>query len=119
MKAAVLGSRTIVSYPTVERILKDYANLDSIATSYASGVDGNAVKYAYQHLRQPPHVFELAYSPERNRDIIDSADMLIAIWDSESIGTKESIDYAVSKKKPVHVWSVTETSVGLKIFYEH
>jgi hypothetical protein len=40
--------------------------------------------------------------------------MLIAIWDSESIGTKESIDYAVSKKKPVHVWAVTETSVGLK-----
>lgn len=114
MKAAVLGSRTIVSYPTVEHILKDYSHLDAITTSHASGVDGNAAKYAYKNLRQPPHVFDSDYSPERNHSIIDSADMLIAIWDSESSDTKEAIDYAVSKKKPVHVWAVTETTVGLQ-----
>lgn len=113
MKAAVIGSRTIVSYPTIERILKDYSHLDAITTSHASGVDGNAVMYAHRNLRQPPQVFACDYSPERNHSIIDSADMLIAIWDSESAGTKESIDYAVSKNKPVHVWAVTETTVGL------
>ena len=113
MKAAVIGSRTIVSYPTIERILKDYSNLDEIVTSHASGVDGNAVMYAYKNLRRPPQVFAEHYSPERNHSIIDSADMLIAICDGDSDGTKESIDYAVSKKKLVHVWDVTETSVGL------
>jgi hypothetical protein len=34
MKAAVIGSRTIVSYPTIERILKDYSHLDEISTSH-------------------------------------------------------------------------------------
>lgn len=114
MKAAVLGSRTIVSYPTIERILKDYNQLDAISTSHSSGVDGNAVMYAYKNLRRPPQVFAEHYSPERNHAIIDSADMLIAIWDSESVGTRESIEYATSKKKPVHVWSVSETTVTLQ-----
>jgi len=114
MKAAVLGSRTIVSYPTIERILKDYNQLDEISTSHSSGVDGNAVMYAYRNLRQPPQVFAEHYSPERNHAIIDSADMLIAICDSVSDSTSESIEYAKSKKKPVHVWSVTETSVTLE-----
>jgi hypothetical protein len=30
MKAAVIGSRTIVSYPTIERILKDYSQLGQL-----------------------------------------------------------------------------------------
>ena len=37
-----------------------------------------------------------------NMNIVDSSDVLLAIWDKKSRGTKSTIEYAQIKKKPIH-----------------
>ena len=40
----------------------------------------------------------------RNRDIIYSADMVLAFWDGSSKGTKHSIDLAIKAGKPLNIY---------------
>ena len=45
----------------------------------------------------------------RNREIVDSADFVVAIWDGKSKGTKISIDHAKKINKPVFVWLINDS----------
>jgi hypothetical protein len=57
----------------------------------------------------------------RDREIIDYADALIALWDGESKGVKSVMDYAVTTSKPVLLflcspddkgsWSITGSEI--------
>lgn len=56
------------------------------------------------HIVCPGH-----YAPwkmqERNKAMVDNADLVLALWNGSSGGTKNCIDYAESKKKPVlNLW---------------
>lgn len=44
----------------------------------------------------------------RNREIVDTADFVVAIWDGKSKGTKISINHAKKVNKPVFVWLVDD-----------
>lgn len=39
----------------------------------------------------------------RNKDIIDNSDIVVAFWDGESRGTKNSINQAKKADKPCHI----------------
>jgi len=43
----------------------------------------------------------------RNQQIIEKADLVLAFWNSESKGTKHSIDLAIKHNKPIYIYEYT------------
>jgi len=124
MKIAISGSRTIDEKRFV---------IDSIAKSPfgwksntflvgdSSGVDEIFLEYASD--RADIVVYEADWNnfgnsagPIRNRLMIDDADALIAIWDGESKGTKDTIDKALRKPIETHVYLVDPETKSLMDF---
>ena len=107
MKVAVIGSRSL--NVDIEKYMPKSARL--IITGGARGIDSLAERYADLHGipkkvlvpdyskygRSAPHV--------RNRAVVEEADMVIAIWDGVSRGTKYTINYAMKRNKPVAVYT--------------
>lgn len=109
MKIAVIGSRSITNVDIGKYIPSDITQL---ITGGARGVDTLAEKYADGH-----KILKLIIKPDygkigkfaaliRNRQIVDSADIAIAIWDGFSRGTKYTVDYAKRISKPVLVYII-------------
>ena len=111
MIVGITGSRTITDKKRIEEILTtlldDLSNIPSaFITGGAHGVDRISTAILKQMgwdviTIQPLHrVVNMNYSPKlylgRNRQIVDNSDLLIAIWDGKSRGTKYTIDYAKS-----------------------
>lgn len=105
MKIAVVGSRglsiDIASYIPPEAT--------EIVSGGAIGIDTQAERYADQN-RISKHIIRPQYGKYgreapliRNKLIVDEADLVIAIWDGISNGTKYTIEYAKSKGKPITV----------------
>lgn len=113
MKVAVVGSRTITDYSVVREILSNYT-ITQIVSGGAKGIDSLAEQFsATVMLPNAPKVFLpdwLAHGKGagfiRNKEIVNYADTVIAIWDGVSKGTKHSIDYARKQGKIVDVWVV-------------
>lgn len=119
MRIAIVGSRGIDDKDymgTIDHIIAPYLDHTgrsiTILSGGAKGVDSMAKEYAglrgYDFIMfKPYHLldnrvkFEPKYFFARNRQIVDNADLVIAIWDGESRGTKHTIDYA--KKRRVDV----------------
>lgn len=105
MLVAIIGSRNLLVR------IKDYIpeGMTEIVTGGASGVDQCAEKYADDN-----NIPKLIVKPEymkygrraplvRNEIIVDCAELVVAIWDGKSKGTKHAIDYAKKINKPVNV----------------
>ena len=113
MKTAVVGSRTITDYTTVKNILKQYV-ITQIVSGGANGVDKLAEYYSFDvGIENTPQIFYPDWKKfgrragfVRNTEIVDYADVVIAIWDGKSKGTQHSIDYAKKKGKVVHVHQI-------------
>lgn len=81
-----------------------------VITGGAKGVDACAEKYAKEHgleleIIRPDYK---NYYPKvaplmRNKTIVEKSDVLVAIWDGKSKGTKYTIDYAKKLGKQVFV----------------
>lgn len=106
MKVAVIGSRTL----HLEN-LGDYvpAGTTEIVSGGAKGIDTDAKKYAQQHrialtefLPDYPQ-YGRGAPLKRNLQIIEYADMVLAIWDGKSRGTKFVIDQCKKKNVPLRV----------------
>jgi nucleoside 2-deoxyribosyltransferase len=41
----------------------------------------------------------------RNRKIVEHSDIIVAVWDSKSKGTKYAIDYAKKQRKPTFIYN--------------
>lgn len=105
MKIGVIGSRNL-EYD-LETVLP--ANVKTIVSGGAKGIDTCAKNYANknklelieflpdykQYGRKAPII--------RNKTIIENSDMIIAIWDGQSKGTKYTIDLARKMNKEVQV----------------
>lgn len=108
MIAAVIGSRGIAM--PIDAFIP--AETDAIITGGAAGVDQLAEQYAREH-DLPCMVIRPDYSRYgrraplvRNREIIERADIVIAVWDGVSAGTKHSLDYARKLHKEIRVYTI-------------
>lgn len=108
MRVAVVGSRHI--YIDIDKYIPAHAT--TIISGGARGVDTLAEAYADKH-----NLVKIIFKPEydkygksapivRNRLIVENADMVVAIWDGHSRGTKFTIDYARKLNKPIRVFTV-------------
>lgn len=109
---AVVGSRSVTSYNLVKSILSRYS-ISRIVSGGAKGVDLLSEKYSAEVGLPTPHIFKPDWDKFgksagfiRNKDIVDNADFVIAIWDGESKGTVHSIEYSFATNKPIDVWLV-------------
>jgi uncharacterized phage-like protein YoqJ len=50
---------------------------------------------------------------ERNTTIVDNSDIVLAFWDMESNGTKDTIDKSVKKGKKVYLYNIKENKISL------
>lgn len=111
MKLAVVGSRSITDYQTVATsIVVSPWSPDVIVSGGAQGVDTKAAHFADVH-----GLDTVTIEPDwddwsgghpalsRNTTIIKSADAVVAVWDGSSSGTKDSIDKALERNKPIYV----------------
>lgn len=110
MKVAIVGSREFDDYELVCKSLEKVKDkITLIISGGARGADSLAERFAIQN-----NIKTLIFKPDwdkygkkagflRNKDIISSADIIIAFWDGNSAGTASSIDLAESYGKPIKV----------------
>ena len=111
MKIAIVGSRSL----KIESI-SEYIPIecDEIVTGGARGVDTYAAEYAERH-GIPLTLFHPDYKRYgrgapilRNREIIEHADCVVAIWDGKSRGTKNVIEECRKKGIEVKVFLINK-----------
>jgi hypothetical protein len=105
MRVAVIGSRNlsinITNYipgGVTEIISGGAKGIDSLAEAYADtmSIPKVIIKPDYKK-------YGRAAPLKRNEVIVDRSDLVIAIWDGKSRGTKFVIDYANRMGKPIEV----------------
>lgn len=105
MKIAIVGSRNLKV--DIEQYIPDGVTL--LVSGGAKGVDLSAQNYADKN-----NIQKLIFLPDyktygktaplvRNKLIVQNADIVVAIWDGKSRGTKFVINYAEKIGKPVKV----------------
>lgn len=104
----IAGSRTI--NVDIEKYIP--ADTTMIISGGAIGVDTLAEKYA-DRMDIPKVIIRPDYKKYgklaplvRNKQMVDMADMVIAIWDGKSRGTKNTIDYAISINRRLKIYTV-------------
>ena len=103
MKVAVIGSRSITEADLEPYIPED---TEMIISGGAKGVDTLARMYAekkripYLEIRPDYNRYGRKAAPLiRNREIVNKADLVIALWDGVSGGTAYTVQYAESIEK--------------------
>jgi predicted Rossmann fold nucleotide-binding protein DprA/Smf involved in DNA uptake len=112
MKVAVIGSRGL--HVDVSAYIPPEAT--EIITGGARGIDTQAERYANERGLKLT-VFRPAYDilgPRaplaRNEQIVSAADMVVAIWDGRSRGTRHAISRAMQQNKPLQIHVIDEKS---------
>lgn len=115
MKLIIAGSRGITDYNIIRDAVvssglwKEYGKQIEVVCGMARGVDLLGKEFADRN-KLTVHKFPADWDKYgkaagyiRNKQMGDFADILLAIWDGKSRGTKQMIDYMKSLGKPVHV----------------
>ncbi len=111
MKLMITGSRRIENFDLSPYIPGEVV---LILCGGARGVDHLAEEYADRHkiskliLRPQYERYGRGAPLRRNREMVEIADHVLAIWDGISRGTKAAIDYAEKRGKPVTVIKLPE-----------
>lgn len=106
MKLMIAGSRSIQTFDLSAHIPE---NTDLIITGGAQGVDALAEQYADKHriskliIRPQYDVYGKAAPILRNKKMVEIADVVLVIWDGQSVGTKSTIQYAQKLQKELIV----------------
>lgn len=106
MPLAIIGSRDCPAVD-IEEYLDEMP--DAIVSGGAKGADTYAREFAIKKgIRLIEHLpdygkYGKAAPLVRNRLIIDDCDKVLAFWDGKSRGTKQTLDYAESKGKPIKI----------------
>ncbi len=106
MRVAVIGSRTLHLKNLSEYLPNETTE---IVSGGAKGIDADAKKYALEH-----EITLTEFLPDyrrygrgaplkRNIQIVEYADMVLAVWDRRSHGTKFVIDYCQKKNIPLQI----------------
>lgn len=114
VKAVICGSRTITDPSLLDEIMETVKEegyeIAEVVCGGARGADtigenwarenGIPISYFLPDWKR----YGNAAGHMRNHDMVNYADIIIAMWDGQSHGTKGTIDYAMKvKKKPVIV----------------
>lgn len=110
MKVAVIGSRGFNDYELVKTTLSSL-NITLLVSGGAKGADSLGERYAKEN-----NINTLIFKPDwekhgkaagmiRNTDIVNNAETIIAFWDGESKGTKDSITKAEKLGKKVLIFN--------------
>jgi phosphoribosylpyrophosphate synthetase len=114
MKIAIVGSRDFPQLKLVEQFIKDLPHGITLVSGGAKGVDATAremaAKYGFAFEEYLPnlegckerHEFTKRYH-ERNQQIVDNADMVVAFTEKEKGGTWDTIKRARRKNIPVKI----------------
>ena len=108
MRIAVIGSRGL-NVDIAEFIPK---NVTEIISGGARGIDSLAERWADENgipkliIRPNYHEYGIAAPLLRNKTIVDTAELVVAVWDGKSHGTWMTITYAKKKRKPVKIYVV-------------
>lgn len=111
MRTIIAGSRSVRGYGLVERCVDDcFFVPTTVLSGCASGVDRLGERWAAKN-NVPVEWYAADWINEgksagyrRNLRMADNAEMLIAVWDGSSPGTKHMIDIATSKGLLVWVY---------------
>lgn len=130
MKTIICGSRTITNYKLLEEFIIQQNLSDKITLVFsggAGGVDTLGEKWAnynkvevrkfipdWNNLKTPGarlkysagRFYDATAGLRRNSLMIDEANAVIALWDGESRGTKDTIDKAKKKGIPVYLLEI-------------
>ena len=120
MKIAVIGSRSFDNYSLLKKVMNKYAQATTIVSGGAKGADTLAERYAdelgikklifksnWKDMSPPCKVKVNQYGEynalagmKRNTYIVENSDLVIAFWDFESKGTRDSLKkaYKMGKK---------------------
>ena len=111
MKVAIIGSRNLVNVEiskyipenTAEIISGGARGIDTLAEEWAekNGIPKTIIKPEYERFKRGAPL-------KRNEKIVELADVIIALWDGKSRGTKFTIDYAKKVKKEVNIYILEE-----------
>lgn len=116
-KVIIAGPRDYFNYNSVvdavEKItLKSGIIISEIVSGGAKGVDALGEQYAKEY-NIPLKIFEADWNkygksagPKRNAQMAEYADVLIAIWNYKSIGTKNMIDQAKAAGLRVFIYKI-------------
>lgn len=118
MKTIIAGSRTITNYFLVKkfigRVIKQYnVDISEVVSGGAKGVDQLGEKWARSYGVPVVHfyltnedwlLFGNRAGIIRNQQMAEYADVLIAIWDGKSKGTKNMIEEMQKLDKPVYLF---------------
>lgn len=117
MKTAVVGSRELTLRPgdikfyvpavTTEIVSGGAKGIDTAAKNYAE-----EKKYKYTELLPDYKKYGRVAPLKRNDEIIDYADIVVAIWDGKSKGTKYAIDKCNKIAKSLIVYYVVCEETG-------
>lgn len=106
-KVAVVGSRGITRADLSKYVPEDAT---VILSGGARGVDQLAEEYAKERglglevLLPNYELFGKTAPLIRDRQIVDKADLVVAIWDGSSSGTRYTIEYAKAQGVPVKLF---------------
>jgi len=103
MKLLIVGSRSITDFDLSPYIP---ANIDTIISGGANGIDSLAEQYADAHrlskyiIRPRYGLYGRAAPLKRNEEMVDMADAVLIVWDGQSRGTQHTVQYIKKKNKP-------------------
>ena len=106
MKIAIIGSRKC---PEIDIGAYLEETPDALVSGGAVGVDSYVRDYAKKNgiklIEYYPNYakYGKAAPLERNKQIVDKCDYLIAFWDGNSRGTKFTIEYASKQNKQMRI----------------
>lgn len=119
MNVAIVGSRSVTKYETVKAAIMKAPWINDVPLSSfkgnivsggADGVDSMAERFAESH-----DIETEIYEPQwddwgnghpaiaRNATIVENSDAVIAVWDGNSNGTRDTIDKALDSGTPIYV----------------
>ena len=110
MRVIIAGGRDVTDYSYVlDAVNESKFDITTVVSGGASGVDSLGERYAKEN-KIKLEIFPAdwnkhgkAAGPIRNREMANTADALIAIWDGISRGTKNMIETAQNKKLTVYI----------------
>ncbi|MHA1302510.1 MAG: DUF2493 domain-containing protein [Candidatus Heimdallarchaeaceae archaeon] len=115
MKLAIVGGRNFNDYEKLEDAMQffhieDFQEVSVIISGGAKGADSLGERYAenwniqIKQFLPEWNKYGKAAGFIRNQQIVDACDMVLAFWDGESKGTKDTIDKARKAKKPTFIY---------------
>ena len=120
MKLAIIGSRSITDDVKVLKTIHNYCvdnmpsvilksqgkGIDPTIEHYANANEIDTVNFLPYHLQDSQANFNSKYFFIRTKQILNNADELLALWDTQSKGTEYAIKYAQKLGIPVKVMKI-------------